>query len=321
MNKNGVNKVLLIVGAVLLGILLAPRIFNLGGTDKNFKVPFEDIDTSALVTLEVFPPLKDAKKPTHLTKKESNWYVLRSGKSIKASLAAVNEVLAALSDIRPGQLVSRSKAKWSEYQLDDSSAIRVLVYNSKKTPKEMYIGKVNFIPVRGFGGQNSVDGETYIRFPNSEDVYVTKGFLSFTFNREMSSFFDGTVCNCTKDLVSDLSFNYSGDSSFTLSKIDNKFSIQGQAVDSIRVNEFLRQLCTYTTQQFAEDSEKKKARIGELVINQLNQNPVTLQLWDTDSTEYFLMTSSINTDHVFKVMRNADWELKFKSSSFFTSNP
>jgi hypothetical protein len=318
MKNKSLNRYLLIAGAVMLGILLAPRVFNWNNSEKNFTNPFESIDTTIVEAITLFPPIKNFKSEVRLVRQGSYWNVQIKEKAVKASENTVKEVLGALSSIKPTQLVSRNQNKWFDYELDDSSSIKVVVALKGGNTKEIYIGKVNFIPVQGYGGgQSNVDGETYIRSSFSDDVFVTKGFLSFTFNRDPSSFFDGTVCLFPKNNVCSLEFKYPGDSSYILEKVGNSFSISGQIADTIKVDNFITQLANYSTTQFASESDVKGNKLAEIILAIENANPITLTYWQAQAEDYFLMTSSYNPAHTFKVMKSADWELKMKPKDFF----
>ncbi len=322
MSKKKTNRNFLIIAAVLLGILLATRIFKWTSSDTNYRDQIQMPDTTGIVKIEIIPGLSKGKPKLTLSKESDNsWTIIEGDKRKKANPASAADLLNAISEIKPNQLVAKKKENWGNYELSDSSATEVLLFKSNEAkPQRIFIGKISFKQVQGMGGQ-SVDGTSYVRLGDRPEVFGTKGFLSFTFNREFSNFLDGTLYSGNASSIQKLDFNLAETGSFTLEKKEGNWYAGELPMDSTVMANYLSQLASYQSSSFAEEQEAG-AQIGKITIYADAEllPPAELSLYESTSEEYWLLRSTRNPENLFKLLKTADWENKFKALTYFQGN-
>ena len=132
----------------------------------------------------------------------------------------------------------------TEFEVD-SSATRVIVKEGGNTTLDIMIGKFLFQQPRSVS--------TYVRLNGDADVYLVDGFISMTFNQGADSYRNNIIVKGDPKNWDQLVFSYPADSSFQLSKINDKWLSNGVPLDSAKTEKYLSQLARLTNSNFVND--------------------------------------------------------------------
>lgn len=305
MNK---NKVLIIVFGVLVLIYLGNRFIG-SDNERNFKSELVSLDTAAVTKVVVMAKANDA-KPVTLSKENNQWSVSNGAMSDKADQRIANNMLVSLRQLNPQRLVANSSKKWSQYEVNDSLGTRVQIYSGEELLSDLMIGKFTF-------NQQARTAATFVRLSNEEEVYTVDGFLSSTFNQDFNGFRDKTFINTVPDNLTSLKFAYPGDSSFSLSKVSDKWQMNGVSVDSTAVIRYLNGLRKLDQSEFEDDFKASQAPVYTLTIDGNNMNSIVVKGFRKD--DEIILNSTLNPDAYFKEGNLNVFEKVFVSLAIFKS--
>lgn len=170
---------------------------------------FLAIDSGAVNRIEV----KKLGSLMKFEKRSDGWYVEDGGKSYKAAAGMVEDIDKISYDLRVGEIISSNPEKRMLFQVDTLTGTQVSFYRDEDFLGALMVGKV---------GPNYQ--ETYVRKPNSADVYLAQGSLSFLFSRPASSFRDKTLLALTKEQINAVEFR-GNETNYTLLNQDSVWSV------------------------------------------------------------------------------------------------
>ena len=119
------NKTLLLILVVLVAVYGLSRLFS-GKKEATFSAELIKVDTAAVSSITIDPRGEEA--PFTLKKEGEQWIATREALSIKASQSAVQSLLGNLALIKTKHIAAKSKEKWAEYQVADTSGTRVQIF-------------------------------------------------------------------------------------------------------------------------------------------------------------------------------------------------
>ena len=288
-NKNS-NKNLWIIFAILLVAVIL--IFTTESTKKerSFKKDLVSVDTSAITSLSIFPKSKPGQE-VKLLKNNNVWSVFaENGKSYTIPNFKMQSLFGELTKIKPKRVAARSKAKWSEYEVD-SAATRVVVNENGNEVLNLIIGKFAFQQPRSMS--------TFVRLMNENDVYEVDGFLEMTFNKDAKSLRDETVVKSDKNKWNKITLTSNVFESYELVKVDNAWLIDGIATDSAKTTNVLSALSRLTNSDYLDNIEENilPPLESKLVIELSNGNNIELTSYKNDSQ--YIIRSSQNLESYF----------------------
>ena len=288
------SKKLLIVLAVLAVIAVIVYFPSGSKTERSFKTSLVDIDTSAVTEIIISPKSMNGK--SYKVFKEGNgWKVtLENGKTATVPNDKAKRLIEQILTIKPKRLAGRSKAKWSEFEVD-SSATRIVVKEGGSTTLDIMIGKFLFQQPRSVS--------TYVRLSDDNDVYLVDGFLSMSFNQKPNSYRDNIVVKSDYKKWDQLVFSYPADSSFQMNKVDGKWVANNTKLDSAKTAKYLSRLSRLTNSNFVDDFDSKSTSPQfELTISAHDSTIATVYGYQTDSL--FVVNSSMNKESYFDGTKN-----------------
>lgn len=236
--KKQTNKLLIIVLVVLLALFAVTKIFRAPALESNLDKDVFRIDTAAVAVIK-FQDKGDS--ALTLKKSEGRWTVAQRSRSAAVEPYQVRSLLQTLSSVQPERMLSRKKAKWSNYQVGDSAAFRMTAYNDAM--KEIADWRV---------GKESA-GATYLRSEGDPEVYAVDGNLRSKFNKDFNAWRDKTFLRVKKNLIGKIEFRYPADSGFVLEKNAGAWMIGNQKADSLKVENYLGMLQSKDLTHFADD--------------------------------------------------------------------
>lgn len=305
-NKNS-NKNLWIIFAILLIAVIL--IFSTESTknERSFKKDLVSIDTSAITSLSIFPKSKPGQE-VKLLKSDNVWKVFaENGKSYTIPNFKMQSLFGELVKIKPKRVAARTKAKWSEYEVD-SSATRVVVNENGNEVLNLIIGKFAFQQPRSMS--------TFVRLMNENDVYEVDGFLEMTFNKDSKSLRDETVVKSDRNKWSKITLTSSELENYELVKVDNKWLLNGVATDSTKTDKALSSLARLSSTDYLDNVEESllPPEESKLVIELIDGESVELTSYKNDSQ--YIVRSSQNIESYFDGSKVGDKAFLIKDSFF-----
>ena len=284
MFKKASNKLLGLVFAVLLLIVVIVFFFDSGKNERTFREVLVDIDTSAVTQILIYSKANNY-QPIKIFKQNNKWLVeLKNGKTASVTEQKISQSFTEISSIVPKRLAARNKEKWGEFQVD-STGTRVQIFEGDDRSLDIVIGKFNF-------QQQPQSVSTYVRLQKDVDVYEVDGFLALTFNKDANAFRDGTVIKGDSNGWTQIQFDYHADSSFTLSKISDKWYINNIETDSTKTANYFRRLSNLSQDKFADDVEINSEQKSSYKLTITNDNLEFIELTaSVDSTNYVINSS------------------------------
>lgn len=234
------NKItlLLAVLAVLIGVFFVLKFTGGNERSKSFRETLVELDTAKVTKIEIQSP----EDTTVLERKNGQWTV--NGEK-PGDDATVHGLLNNLGQIEPSRLASRSEEAWKDFQVDEESGTRVVVYESGDKALDIILGRF------GVEGQRSF--YSYVRLTEESDVYVANNFMKMSIGTGGEDYRNDDVLKIKRDSVKSVAFNYT-DSAFTLTKQTEGWMIDGQEeADSTAVAKYLNGLQFLTSRKFGEN--------------------------------------------------------------------
>jgi hypothetical protein len=294
------NRILSVVFIALLIIVVVFIFLDSDRNERTFREVLVDIDTTAVTKLVIISQASNF-QPLNIYKQNNEWFVeLASGKSAHVTNQKIEQSFKELTAIKPKRLAARGQDKWNSFKVD-STGTRVQIIEGDNVTLDIVLGRFNY-------QQQPRSVSTYVRIFHDNDVYEVDGFLALTFNQNADAFRDGTIVSGDSNNWNNLKFDYPADSSFTLSKNNNKWFIDGVETDSLKTANYLRTMSNFSRTNFADDAEIKP-----------NQVP-TYNLTITDANlEFTEVNGFVDTSYVIISSQNPDTQfdgISFGSSIF-----
>ncbi|HLF64930.1 MAG TPA: DUF4340 domain-containing protein [Saprospiraceae bacterium] len=172
------NKKLIIIFAALLGVYLLSRLFT-GNRESTFDPEVVKVDTALITEVHLYPKAEENTQII-LRRTTDGWTATKGDQTVKTPFNKVQGLLGQLSEITSQRIVSKSKEKWAEYEVDDKGS-RVQVFNNKKQLADFIVGTFKFDQARR-------SASSYLRRMDEDAVYLVDGFMSMSFNQGFNTF-------------------------------------------------------------------------------------------------------------------------------------
>jgi hypothetical protein len=271
---------------------------------RTFRTELFDADTSK-VTEIIIRPKSDTENPLQLLKSNSGWVLKSNKKEFEADPGMVNEILRTLKDMRASRIAATDKSKWRNFEVTDSSATRVTVKKGGKTVSTLYIGKFSYQmpkntnPYSYYGQQAKIS--TYVRIGSKDNVYAVEGFLTMLFNRNINDYRNKVIIRSNRNDWKSLTFSYPADSSFKMIKDKDKWTIDGNIIDSAIADEYLSSITWFSSEDFVDDLKPLSSEpVLTLKIEGDNiVKPIIVKAFASDTTHQYLISSSMNEGTYF----------------------
>lgn len=296
MTKKNKNGLYLLVLVILAGIFILGKYIIINKPDSNFDMYQLMVDTAKVVSISIQQP-KD-KKPIKLTKENGIWKVSQGDKTYDADNRDIKDVLDILAQLKIQSIASTSKDKWGDFQLSDSAATDVQLFDDGgKLLKDFYIGKFTYKPNNSTYGQkyggNNISGETYVRLSEGVESFIVNGFIPMLFNRDIDSFRNHTVVKIDKNKVENIKFNYTTNQGFELTKVDSAVWIINQKDTAYfnKITQYLNSIAWLSHSKFDDNFSPSDKAISTLTYEGKNMQPTTISIYQKDSVNYVVNSS------------------------------
>ncbi len=230
-----------------------------------------DYDSAAVDRIDISTPGRFVR----LENQGGRWMVT-SPVNYRADEATVTSAVGTGRKIELTSLVSSNPEKRPLFQVDSSGTL-VTLYEKGKKPAAFYVGKMG-----------STYTETYVRAEGSDDVYVARGFLSATFNRQLKEWRDRTIFKTDQNALRSVTFRY-GDTTFVLALQDSLWRIGKDSASLPAVKSFLGAFSNLQADEFVDSA----VAISKLPVALLDAEGTQVRFYTgKDPAKYLVQTSA-----------------------------
>ena len=144
MSKKSRSKNLTIVFVILLAAILIFNYFESRKGERTFRKEVVSIDTAKITSIKIYPEikaLKPAKGHVNIVRTGNSWRIKNDSIDAQVDNRKIKAILTYLVSMKPDRVSSIEKSDWKKFQVTDSLAVRVKVFNNKKCLTDFYIGK------------------------------------------------------------------------------------------------------------------------------------------------------------------------------------
>jgi len=259
-----------------------------GGKGGSFQKMIAVLDTAQVTQIKVVAP--KAEQAVTMTRQGSAWQLTpEGGQTVNADPKTVNAALGEIAKLEATQLVAKSSDSWAEYQVDDETGTRVTVTGGDEL-LDVVVGRFEYKQLSG--GMTS-----YIRRVDEDDVYLVKGFLDASFNKEVDGWRNKTILNGSSNDWQNITFSYP-DGAFQLFKgNDNIWRMPDSTeADQGKVSAYLSAISNLNGTTFAE-TKPAGAPLARVEVAQGDGKAYSINAYPQDTT--FGINSTYNPDSYF----------------------
>jgi hypothetical protein len=243
MFRNVKNIRLIAILGVLVVVYASMRLFKNTDRSKSFREELVVLDTSKVNRMVI------TKSGTSfdVIKTDGEWMVTIPGnKKVEAASSSVRNALGSLLRINPDRIATRDPEKWADYQVD-SVGTRVQVFEDNENVLDLVLGR--------FGVHGQQQFHTFVRLFEDDEVYAANNFMGISFPSEPNGYRNSRFLQITADSITQVTFNYPGDSAFIMNKSDDQWYIGSLQADSAKTASFLSGLRYLNGSDFVDDVE------------------------------------------------------------------
>jgi len=301
MSKKYNNRILLGVFLVLAVILLITRFAGNGKRERTLNTEIVRIDTATVSGILLYPTAGQGKE-IRFTRTGDTWEVSMEGRTVPGDAGRIMNMLTELAQLRSEQLVARSPDRWPGFQVDDSSATRVVVREGSETTLDLLVGRFSYQQPQQNNynpyGRNQVNGKTFVRLNGQDEVHAVEGFLAMTLNQPFDSWRNADVTRFNQALLSRLVFDYPADSGFVAERNEAGWMVAGMLADSLSMSRYLNRLSGKQDRNFFSGSTPARDPAYHLTLEGDNMETIQVSAWISDSSNY-VIHSSLNPETWF----------------------
>jgi hypothetical protein len=320
MNRRFNNRKLLYILAVLGAILLVTFLIKIPREKATLRQRLTAFDTTSVNKIIIYPRITEG-EPFEFIKNNGKWTIQQKGVVAEPQAGAVQNIFYEVLNIKPASLASVDKSKWKEFNLTDSLGIRLKFLNkNENVVSDVMIGKFTYKPSSNpYAGSraNNVEGTSFVRLYDEDEVYSVDGFLSLSFTGKFNDYRNKSFLRLKKEDVTKISFSFPSDSSFVLTKKDSTWYLGNKITDSLNTEKFLGSLSQLNGQEIANNYKPGIAPVYQIHIEGNNLLDLSVKCYRGVNYEDYILNSSLNPEVYFVSKRTGIFNQLFKPQSYF----
>ena len=289
------NRTLLIVFGICLVIFLGAKLWK-GNKSSSFNDEIIKVDSARVDRIQFVSPGNHPDE-FELKKNGNDWVAVKGDMSVPASPQNVQAIVSQLSRLEAMRIVSKDVAHYGEYEISDSLASKVKVWEGKNQVADLEVGGFRF-------DQNTRSAFSFIKVAKKPEVYEIDGFLSMGLKARFDQFRDKKLVKAAQDDLTLIEWTGNGSSKQAISKEDGVWNYAGmEAVDSAKFKTYLTGLVNAQGNEFSDLKSTAGLSLIEKVTltgNNMTEPTVISAYAAQDTLKPFLIASSANPDAVFK---------------------
>jgi len=284
--KLNFRTLLLIFGGLLILVTVMQLLKHSRG-ERNFKENLLDVDTAKVSAIILIS--HHEKNEVRIVRNANKWEFKVKDKTYQAEKNTIEDMLKTLTSIKPERIAATEKSEWAKFEVTDTASVRVKVEQNGKITADFLVGKFTYSQYRQ---------STYVRLFDENDVYSVDGFLAMVFSKSANDLRNKTLVNINPQDITQLSFQYP-DSSYTLTKDNKGWKMQGEKVDSATVANYINYLATASGGDFVDDFAPSGNPVFTIKIDGKNFNSFEVKAFAADTTNKYVILSSLNPESKF----------------------
>ena len=237
-------KILAIIFSILMIVVVLIEMADFRKGGRTFREELVDVSPDEVTSLEISPKV-EGNKVIKLLKENDSWCVESGDKRYRADPSLPSAMINELNSMKPESVVATGDERRVQYEVTDSLGTRVKLFSGNNLLADLIIGKFSFSQPQKM--------TSYIRLEGDKVIYGVDGMLGMSFNRNVDSFRDRTVIKSNSSDWSRLVYKYPADSSFTLEKAAEGWTVNGQPADSASVAEYFNAIRNLSYSRFSEN--------------------------------------------------------------------
>jgi len=315
------NNNVVYAGILFLLILIYVGIkFSNISPESNFDSNSLAVDTTTVT--KMFISSQAEPNGVYIEKVNGKWIVKNDSLQADADENTIYSMLSELANLKIESIVATSKEKWEEYEVTDSSATEIKVFDKDNNLlKNLFIGKFRFKRAETpYGAGTNGTPYTFVRTNENDNVYLVKGMLSITFNRNFNNLRNQMICKIVKSQVNNIEFIMAGDTGYSLTKKDSIWFINNKDTANLdKVESYLNSVAWLTDSHFDDKFKPKNDPIYIVTFRGNEMMPITIRFYQKDSLNY-VVNSSYNPNSYFVTLKENLVNRLIKSKNYFLKN-
>ena len=283
-------KILAIIFSILMIVVVLIEMADFRKGGRTFREELVDVSPDEVTSLEISPKV-EGNKVIKLLKESDSWFVESGDKRYRADPSLPSAMINELNSMKPESVVATGDERRVQYEVTDSLGTRVKLFSGNNLLADLIIGKFSFSQPQKM--------TSYIRLEGDKVIYGVDGMLGMSFNRNVDSFRDRTVIKSNSSDWSRLVYKYPADSSFTLEKAAEGWTVNGQPADSASVAEYFSAIRNLSDSRFAENKTGMSVTHSLLIEGNNDMEKVEINgYYQEDGV--FMVESSQNRGNIFE---------------------
>jgi hypothetical protein len=308
-------RILLGVLVLLLAVVIVAKITESRKGDSSFRTDLLGFDTTGISSV-VISQGTGTPKILSLERAVTGWEVKQDQKTYRTDESQVMSLINQLAGLKIESIVAKSKDRWKDFQVSDSAGTFILVKKGNKTLAHLVLGKFSWKPSNNPYNQQGIIN-SYVRQAGEEETYTVNGFLQTIVSTDPSVYRDRTMLKFEKEAVTGLQFSYP-DSSVSLIRTQDKWTINGNLADSVKTDEYLNNLMRLNAISFAQAPLQGVKPLFTLTVQQISGQHLVVEAYSTAVDGEYILTSSMNPGSYFSSSNDLMNRI-FKGRNWFTA--
>lgn len=311
-------KILVVLLIVLGGIYAITTVVQNRKGERTFRAQLVEINAEDVTSIVYYPDPVNGTE-IKLIKSPDGWKVHNAEGTFNADGNAVNSLVSTLSALKPERVAATDESGWGTYQVDDSTGIRVMLYEDSKVLSDLVIGKFSYKPQQSQNPYQQQQGKmtSYVRLNDEKEVYAVDGFLKMSFQNDVKAYRDRSLVKTDRDRIARVSCNAPDGSSFTLSKQGDKYMVDGIIADSAKTVKYLNNIAVLSGSDFINNASVDfNNPDGKLTIDADNSPSIEVLAFASGADGY-IITSSANPGTYFDGSKSGLFEKIFVTRESF----
>ena len=310
MSKSSTNRILIVVLLILMVAVVANQIIKTKKGERTFNSELTSFSADEVESISIFTKANGF-EPMVLTRENEGWAVTFGDKKYVADPDMTANIAGDLGKLKAVQFVAKDKAKWDEFDVSDTTGVRVLVEGGKDQLCDVFIGRFSY-------NQNSQKASTFVRLSEDKEVYSVEGYLGMVFNRDINSYRNKSLFRGNQNDLTRISFQYPGDSAFSIDKLENKWMLGETETDSTATAQYLSGISYLVGSEFNDsfDSSDTSYLSFTATIEGNNMSPVVLTAYRNEEGGSVIV-SSLNPGSYLDASAGGLFEKVFKGPGHF----
>lgn len=279
------NKLLIIVLIVLGAILGANLLIRNFKGERSLKKFVTEIDHTQVDKITI----NNEGKTITIDKESEQWYVSDDINRYVADSQASVSLVETISQLRIERLVTKGREKREEYEVDDTSGVKVNIFVKGEKANSIIVGRFSYRQI----GQGGIKMSTMVRLDGEDEVYSVDGGLSMQVKRSIDNFRDKTILNFDPENVKKIEIICPlQNNSLTLQSNDGGWTVNSETASMGRTINYLNDVKNVKGTGFTSEIKTDSIEEYRLKITLSNGEPIIVESYKIEDKYIFISSQN-----------------------------